>query len=421
MQMISRRMVAQDHTRCTLSAPGGPAERPRQGSQTAIEAQSPLDAARKLVPHIRSGADEIEAERELPRPLFEALADAGLFHLALPRALDCPELDLPTYVEVIEEIGKADASTGWIVNQGAIFATYAARMPRDVARAIWIDTPRSVVANTPAPTARAIVVPGGYRVTGRQGFSTGCRHAAWVAAHAQVVESGQPRLEADGQPERRYFFVPVAEAELLDTWRVRGMRGTGTHHFAVNDVFVPAERTVLSFTAPLVETGPLYQIPRTLLFASGDAAVALGLARTCLATFFELAGAKTPRGMPAPLRDQPMIQVNSGQAEAHLRSGRAYLTETVREIWSSVSSTGTISLDQRAALRLATTHAIRLAVQVVDTVYNAAGVTAVYEENPLQRHFQDIHVISQHLQGRLAHYELVGRHWLGLPVDETRL
>ncbi len=421
MQMISRRMVAQDHTRCTLSAPGGPAERPCQGGQTAIEAQSPLDAARKLVPQIRSCADEIEAERELPRPLFEALADAGLFHLALPRALGCPELDLPTYVEVIEEIGKADASTGWIVNQGAIFATYAARMPRDVARAIWIDTPRSVVANTPAPTARAIVVPGGYRVTGRQGFSTGCRHAAWVAAHAQVVESGQPRLEADGQPERRYFFVPVAEAELLDTWRVRGMRGTGTHHFAVNDVFVPVERTVLSFTAPLVETGPLYQIPRTLLFASGDAAVALGLARTCLATFFELAGAKTPRGMPAPLRDQSMIQVNVGQAEAHLRSGRAYLIETVREIWSSVSSTGAISLDQRAALRLATTPAIRLAVQVVDTVYNAAGVTAVYEENLLQRHFQDIHVVSQHLQGRLSHYELVGRHWLGLPVDQTRL
>ena len=125
--------------------------------------------------------------------------------------------------------------------------------------------------------------------------------------------------------------------------------------------------------------------------------------------------------MPAPLRDQSMIQVNVGQAEAHLRSGRAYLIETVREIWSSVSSTGAISLDQRAALRLATTHAIRLAVDIVDTVYNAAGATAVYEGNVLQRHFQDIHVISQHSQGRLAHYELVGRHWLGLKVDEARL
>ena len=383
------------------------------------EAPSPLDAARKLVPQIRSCAEQTDAARELPRPLFEALADAGLFRLALPRALGGAELDLPTYVQVIEELGKADASTAWVVNQCAIFATYAARMPRDVARAIWIDTPRSVVANTPLPSAQAIVVPGGYRVTGRQGFSTGCRHATWLAAHATIVENGQPRLD-QGQPETRYMFVPAADAELLDTWRVHGMRGTGTHHFAVKDVFVPAERTVLSVTAPLVEAGPLYRIPRTMLFASGDAAAALGMARTSLETFFELAGAKTPRAMQALLRDQSMIQVGVGQAEAHLRSGRAFLTEAVREIWAAATA-GTVTLDHRATLRLATTHGIRLAAQVIDTVYNAAGVTAVYDENLLQRHFQDIHVITQHLQGRLAHYELVGRYWLGLPIDEMRL
>src|SRR6266540_6112474 len=381
--------------------------------------QSPLEAARKLVPMIRSAADEIDATRELPRPLFEALADAGMFHLAVPRAIGGAEIDLPTYTQVIEELGKADASTAWCINQGAIYATYASRMPREIARQIWIDPPRAVVANTPAATARAIVVPGGYRVTGRQGFSTGCRHAAWVAAHAQIIENGQTRLE-DGQPEMRYFFVPVAEAELLDTWHVRGMRGTGTHHFAVNDVFVPAERTVLSATAPLLEPGPLYKVPRTLAFASGDAAVALGMARTCLDTFVELAGAKTPRAMQAVLRDQSMVQVSVGRAEAALRSGRAFLMESVREIWSEATA-GVVSLEQRAVLRLATTHGIRLAAQVIDTVYNAAGATAAYEGQLIQRHFQDIHVITQHLQGRMAHYELVGRHWLGLPIDEARL
>ena len=380
---------------------------------------SPLEAAQKLAPLIRSCADETDAARELPRPLFEALADAGLFHLAVPRSIGGGEIDLPSYVEVIEEIGKADASTGWAVNQGAIYATYAARMPREVARAIWMETPRSVVANTPAPTAQAVVVPGGYRVTGRQGFSTGCRHASWVAAHAQIIENGQVRLEGD-QPEMRYFFVPVAEAELLDTWHVRGMRGTGTHHFAVNDVFVPAARTVLSATAPALEPGPLYKIPRTLAFASGDAAVALGMARSCLDAFFELAGAKTPRAMPALLRDQSMVQVNVGQAEAALRSGRAFLMEAVRDIWSEATA-GSVTLEKRAVLRLATTHGIRLAAQIIDTAYNAAGATAAYEGNLIQRHFQDIHVITQHLQGRMAHYELVGRHWLGLPVDEGRL
>jgi alkylation response protein AidB-like acyl-CoA dehydrogenase len=386
---------------------------------TTPEMDAPLDAARKLAPLIRSCADEIEATRELPQPLFEALADAGMFRLALPRSLGGAELDLPTYIQVIEEIGKADASTGWVVNQSTIFSTYSARMPHAAARAIW-STPRTIVTNTPAATAQAIVVPGGYRVTGRQGFSTGCRHATWLAAHARITENGQLRLDADGQPETRYLFVPVTEADLLDTWRVRGMRGTGTHHFAVNDVFVPDARSLHSVKAPLHESGPLYKIARTLLFASGDAAVSLGLARSCLTTFFELAGAKTPWRMTDLLRDQPTIQLAVGQAEAHLRSGHAFLTEAVRDIWAAVSA-GTLSLEERASLRIATTHAIRLAAQIVDTVYNASGATAIFEGNPLQRYFQDIHVITQHSQGRLANYEIAARHWLGLPVDDTRL
>lgn len=386
---------------------------------TANDTQSLFEAVRKLLPMIRSSAERIEADRELPRPLFEALADAGLFKLLIPHNVGGAEIDLPAYVQLLEELGKADASTGWVVNQCAVFATYAARIPREVARSIWIDTPRSIVANTPVATAQAVAVPGGYRVTGRQGFSSGCRHAAWLAARALILEKGQPRVE-DGRAEERYLFVPVAEAELLDTWHVRGMRGTGTHDFALRDVFVPAERTVLQAGAPLLENGALYQFPRRLLFASGDAAVSLGAARACLNTFFELAGAKTPRSMQATLRDQPVVQATVGRSEAHLRSARAFLTEAVREIWTE-ASTGTITLERRAALRLATTHAIRLAVDVVDSVYNAAGVTAIFEGNPIQRHFQDIHVISQHTQARLAHYELIGKYALGLTVDESRL
>ena len=381
--------------------------------------RSPLDAAQELAPTIRSYADQIEADRELPRRLFEALAAAGFFKLLIPRTIGGAEIDLPTYVQVLEELGKADSSTGWVVNQCAVFATYAARMPREVARLIWIDTPHSVVANTPAPTAQAVMVPGGYRVTGRQGFSSGCRQAAWLAARALIQENGQPRL-SDGQPEERYLFVPAAEAELLDTWHVRGMRGTGTHDFAVQDVFVPAERTVLQAGGPLLENGPLYRFPRRLLFASGDAAVALGTARACLDTFFELAGTKTPRLMQATLRDQPVIQATVGRSEAQLRSARAFLTEAVRDIWTEAVSTGTITLDRRAVLRLATTHSIRLAVDVVDSVYNASGVTAIFEGNPIQRYFQDIHVISQHTQGRLAHYELIGKYAMGVKVDQTR-
>ncbi len=382
-------------------------------------ALSPLDAARELAPLIRASADEIDAARELPRPLFNALADAGLFRMALPRAIGGSEIDFPIYVQVIEEIGKADASTGWAVNQGATFGTFAARMAQEVARAIWIDTPRSVVANTPGPTAQAMVVPGGYRVTGRQPFSTGCRHASWIAAHAQIIENGEIR-QIDGKAEARYLLVPVAQVELLDTWHTRGMRGTGTHHFEVKDVFVPAERTVLTKGAPQVSGGARYKIPLTLAFAAGDAMVALGVARSCLDAFFELAGSKNPRYVQGLLREQPISQFTVGQAEAALRSGRAFLMEAVCDLWNEAMS-GDLSVERRAILRLASTHAIRLSAQLVESIYSLCGATAAFDGNLIQRHFQDIHVITQHLQGRLAHYELVGQYWLGLPIDDARM
>ena len=372
------------------------------------------------MPSIRASADEIDANRELPRALFTAIADAGLFHLGVPREIGGSEIDFPTYVRVIEEIGKADASTGWAVNQGATFATISARMEPEVARAVWIDTPRSVVANSPGPTAQAIVVPGGFRVTGRQPFSTGCRHASWIAAHGTVIENGEVRLR-DGAPEARYLLVPVAQVDLLDTWHTRGMRGTGTHHFEVKDVFVPAERTVLTKNAPQLSGGARYKIPFGLSFAAGDGAVALGLARSCLDAFFELAGAKMPRYTTNLLREQALVQFAVGKAEAALRSGRAFLMEAVQEIWDEADSKGAVTLERRATLRLAATHAIRLAAEIVESVYSACGATAAFEGNLIQRHFQDIHVITQHVQGRLAHYELVGRHWLGLQIDESRL
>jgi alkylation response protein AidB-like acyl-CoA dehydrogenase len=383
---------------------------------------SMLEAARQLAPMVREYADQTDAARELPKPLFHALADAGFYHMAVPRAVGGLEVDFPTYVQVLEELGKADASTAWTVSQGANWATYSARMAREVAREIWIDTPRSVVSNTPGATAKAVAVPGGFRVTGRQPFSTGCKHASWVAAHATVIEDGEVR-QRNGRPEARYCLLPVTQVELLDTWNTRGMRGTGTHTFDVKDVFVPEERTVFPYGAAIVSPGPRYKIPLTLGFGAGDGMVALGLARSCLNAFYELAGSKAPRLMQGLLRDQPITQFTAGQAEAALRSGREFLLAAARDIWNEATSSDapTLSLDQRMNVRLAATHAIRLASQIVDSVYQACGATVVFDGHLIQRHFLDMHVITQHSQGRLAHYELVGKHNLGLQIDESRL
>src|SRR4051812_35354308 len=221
---------------------------------------SVLEAARRLAPLVRENAAKIDADRELPKPVFHALADAGFYLMAVPRAVGGLEIDFPTYLQVIEEIGKADASTAWTISQGANWGTYSARMSRKAAREIWIDTPRSVVSNTPGATAKAVVVPGGFRVTGRQPFSTGIMHASWIASHAQVIENGEVRPR-NGEPETRWCFVPRAEVGIFDAWPTKGMRGTGTHAFEVKDVFVPEERSVFYSGAPLVSPGPRYKIP----------------------------------------------------------------------------------------------------------------------------------------------------------------
>ncbi len=380
----------------------------------------PLEATRKLAPLIRENANEIEKTRELPRPVFEAIADAGLFLLCVPKALGGAEIDFPTQVRIAEVLGLADASTAWAVDQGMTFASFSAYMQPDTAREIWTNTPRSVVSNTPEPTGKAIVVPGGYRVSGRHGFSTGSRHANWVASQAQIIDNGEVRLR-DGKPELRFFFVPKAEAQVLDTWHTRGMRGTGTNHFELKDVFVPEARTVYTPKPPRITEGKRYHIPQTLVFAAGDGIVALAVARNCIEDFCELAGSKAPHRMVGLLRDQSIAQYNVGECEAQLNSAHAYLMDSVDKIWDDVQRNGDPSIESRVAVRLSGTHAIRVAVKIVESIYADCGATAIFEGNAIQRYFQDIHVITQHMQGRRVHYEMIGKYKLGLPVDESRM
>jgi alkylation response protein AidB-like acyl-CoA dehydrogenase len=386
-------------------------------SMTDTRVRSPLKAAQELAPRIRASAAQIERERELPPALVDALTDAGIWRLLVPASLGGGQTDLPTYIEVVETLGRADASTAWCVNQAAVFATYAACLPTEIARQVFVDVRPGVVANTPSAESEALVVPGGYQVTGRMNFSTGSRHANHLAARARVIENGSQRLLASGEPDVRYLLLPVESAVIHDTWHTRGMRGTGTHEFSVDGKFVPEAWTFLPAAMPPAETGPLYVIPRTLVFACGDAATALGVARTALEALIELATGKVARYTGGLLRDQVRVQGEIGQAEGILRSGRALLRETVREAWQAICAEHSIDMQQRAALRVATTHAIRLAVSVVDMAYNAAGATAIFADHVLQRAFQDIHVISQHYQSRLSHYEAVGRYRLGLQPD----
>lgn len=387
---------------------------------TTIQADI-LDRARALVPQIASLAAEIERERRLPARVLDALHEARLFRLILPRSLDGLETDPVTFFHVIEAIATADASTAWCLSQAGGCATAAAYLDPAVARRVFGD-PHAVLAWGPGPKAKAVAVEGGYRVTGVWAFASGCRHASWLGAHCPVFEpDGRPRIEPDGQQTLRTMLVPAAEVEWTDIWSVVGLRGTASDQFALNDHFVRQDHSITrDYLKERREPGPLYRMPALTCYELGFAGVALGLARASLDVFVDVARNKVPRGMKSVIRDNAVVQSGTAQAEVRVRAARAFLVQSAQEIWNDVSRPdGILTLDHRMTLRMASTHAIHAARDAVDFAYNAAGTTAIFESHPLERRFRDMHTVTQQLQGRLSHFETVGAYLLGGELDLT--
>ena len=387
------------------------------GSTTADDpAIDYLRRARELAPDIAAAADEIECRRELPEAVVDALVERGLFRLLLPRSLGGAEL-LPTdFVPVIEEIAEADASTAWCLNQASGCSMTAAYLDPEAACEIF-GGPRGILAWGPGPgTAR--VVDGGYRVSASWSFASGSHNATWLGCHVPIVEAdGTPRLHSDGSPVVRTMLFPKSSAKMTDIWNVIGLKGTGSDRFPVEDLFVPQRHSATRDDDTRREKGLLYRFSSLQLYAAGFAAVAMGIARTTLDAFVALARDKVPFRSAGALRDNQLIQSQVAQAEARLCAARVFLMGSLEEVTAEVARTGHITLDQRMTIRLASTFAIHQSVQVVDTAYHAAGSTAIFNENPFERRFRDIHTISQQLQGRQEHFETVGQYLLGLEPD----
>jgi len=377
-----------------------------------------LARAEALAPRVAAAADEIERERRITGPLFAAIMDAGLYRMLLPRSLGGAELDPPTFVRVIETIAKADASTAWCLCQNTVCSMVAASLPLESAREMYGRDPNAVLAWGPGPS-RAVAAPGGYRVTGNWSFASGGRHATWLGAHCPVYEAdGTPRLGPTGTPVIRTLLFPASKAPMSDIWHVVGLRGTASDAYSVTDLFVPDAFTLARDNpAERRETGPLYSFPTNSLYSCGFACVALGIARALHDAFLALTLEKTPRGYKSKLRENAVVQSELAESEARLRCARMYILGTLGEIWSAVQRTNQITIEQRMAIRLASTYTIQEAVKVADAAYHAAGATAIFSSNPFERRFRDIHTVAQQVQGRRAHFETVGRHLLGFESD----
>jgi alkylation response protein AidB-like acyl-CoA dehydrogenase len=373
-----------------------------------------LDQARRLAPAIAAAAPETETRRALTPAIVEALHDAGMYRLLLPRSLSGAELDLAGFSLVIEELAKADASVGWCVCQGNGCAQSAGYLQPGTAQEIFGDR-RSVLAWGPG-SATVVEVAGGYRIGGRWSFASGIRQATWLGCYVPVPGADSKPLRApDGTPLLRTFVFPAASAEIIDVWDVIGLNGTGSDSYQVADLFVPAERSFLRGEA-VRKDYPLYRYTINGVYMAGFPGVALGIARAMLEEFIALAGAKTPRMRQSTLRDDAVIQSQVAMCEAKLRSARAFLQETLDAGWASAAA-GALGIEQRIATRLASTFALNQAREVADLVFHAAGAGAIYASNALERRMRDIITVSQHLQARQAHYQTVGQFLLGLEPD----
>ena len=374
----------------------------------------PLARARALAPSLAAAADTIERTRRIPEPLLSALHDSRLFRMLLPRSVGGDEVEPWVYLDAIEEVARHDGSVAWNVFVGNSSALIAPFLPLETARTIFAD-PRTIVAWGPPNDCRAQAAPGGYRVSGRWDFASGCRQANWMGAHCLVVEAdGSLRLNPAGRPTVRTLLFPAAQAELLDTWDVIGMRGTASDSYTVTDVFVPeAFSGTREDPALRRELGRLYAFTMQGLYAVGVAGVGLGIARAMLEAFVALATHKAPRYL-GRLADSATVQAAVAQMEAQLGAARAYLVETLSSIWAHAGSEAPIDVLARARVRLACTHAIQTAEAVANQAYKAAGTDSIFLGTAFERRFRDIHTLSQQIQSRLSHFEAVGQILLGI-------
>jgi len=371
-----------------------------------------IERARALAPLIGREADEIERTRRLTQPVVSALIENGLYRVLLPQSVDGAEAPPEIFMQMLEEVAKADASTAWCLGQCSVCAMTAAYLDPDAAREIFA-APTGILA-WGSIAHEVQVVPGGYRATAGWDFASGCRQASWLGAHVQIVEAdGTRRRKPDGAPEVRTILFPVSNATMHDVWDVIGLNGTGTDSYSVDNLFIPEKFSALrDDPTALREKGPLYRITTYTMFGLGFAAVSLGVARATLDAAIDLARGKASFGLKA-MRENNAVQGAIGRLEGNLRAARAYLYATANEAWRDLTQTGNLGEQHRMALRLASTWTIHQAASVVDAAYHMAGATAVFRANKFERRFRDMHAIAQQVQARNAHYEDVGKAILG--------
>lgn len=359
-----------------------------------------------------------ESSRRLAPEAASALIEARIVRAFLPAKYNGLELGPVEGIRLFEELATIDSAASWVGMISAAGAWLCVVLPEE-AGAEMLDDPRSFINGSLFPPMAAAVEPGGYRISGRTSFGSGCEHATWLGFQAIVMENGAPKIGPNGAPEMLIVHAPAKSARIVPHWDTLGMRGTGSHDFEVENLFVP-ERYVwrMGPYAPVnpAFTGGLSRIGVWWLSAA-VASVSLGIARAAIADLEQLAQTKVPGYSHTGLADRPVVQDKLARARAGVDAARAYLYSSLAAADRFVATEPKLTIEAGLPIALAASHAVESATAAVDLVHACAGTTGIREEARFQRYFRDVHTISQHAFASAARFESVGKVMLGRESD----
>jgi indole-3-acetate monooxygenase len=386
-----------------------------------IDAQPIVRAAAALRPVIRGHRDEIDRDQRLPKALVEQCHAAGFYRLVRPRALGGLQADPLTYLRVVELLSEGAGSVGWNLCNNNIAQLVALGLPEEGIREIFGHGGDVAIAGTAVQGGgRAVPVEGGYRVTGRWPFGTGCQESGWMLGSFQIFDGAEVRRSPDGKSVYWRGVFQRSEAQIVEgSWDVSGLRATGSFDWTVNDVFLPERRTMVHAGVPLDNQwshwpGVSYALPAQGWVGPHHSAVITGIARAGIDALIELATEKTPRGRTGLLCDNPQVQDAIGRADAILNAGRAYRTAMVTDLWNTVAAGEETTLEQRARCRLAATYAADSAREAMDLVYRQGGSTSYRRESRLAECWRDLQVVGQAVTLMPEWYPMGGRVFMGM-------
>jgi alkylation response protein AidB-like acyl-CoA dehydrogenase len=386
-----------------------------------IDAQPLVQAAAALQPVFRGYQEEIEREQRLSQALVAQLHAAGFYRLVLPRALGGLQVDPLTFLRVVELAAEGAGAVGWNLANNSIGQLITLGLPDEGVHELYAHGADTVIAGTAVPGGgQAVPVEGGYRVSGRWRFGSGCQESSWMLGSFQILDGGQLRRSPDGTSVYWRGVFPRAEAQVVEgSWDVAGLRGTGSFDWTVEDVFLPERRTMVQAGAPLDNQwkrwpGLSYALPAQAWVGPHHSAVITGIARAGIDSLIQLAGGKTPRGRTGLLCENPQVQDAVGRADAMLNAGRVYRNAMITELWHTVAAGKETTLEQRARCRLAAVYAADNAREAMNLMYRHGGSTSFERASRLAECWRDLHVVGQTVTVAPEWYPIGGRVYLGM-------